>query len=137
MTREEKMEFDHEKLDVYKVSLKFAKLAVELIGTFPPGTANLSDQLKRASVSISLNIAEGAGEYSRSEKARFYRMSRRSATECAAIVDICKTLELGHTAVWTECRLTLLSIVSMLVKLIKSMNGDGAGQGQGQRHTLR
>jgi len=131
------MQFDHERLDVYQASLKFAKLAMELINEFPPGTANLSDQLKRASVSISLNVAEGAGEFSRSEKARFYRMSRRSATECAAIVDICKTLELGKPDMWTECRLTLLSIVSMLVKLIKSMNGDGIGQGQRQGHPLR
>ena len=93
----------------------------------------LGGKLKRAFVSISLNISEGAGEFSRSEKARFYRMSRRSATECAAVVDICKELELGTSALWTECRLTPLSIVSMLVKLIKSMNGQPSGQG----HPLR
>jgi four helix bundle protein len=129
------MEFDHERLDVYKASLNFAELATKLIETFPTGKSHLSDQFKRAFVSISLNIAEGAGEFSRSEKARFYRMSRRSATECAAIVDICKRLELGNSALWTECRINLLSIVSMLVKLIKSMNGKGTGQGQG--HPLR
>jgi len=129
------MEFDHERLDVYKTSLKFAKLATELISTFPTGTSHLTDQLKRAFVSISLNIAEGAGEFSRPEKARFYRMSRRSATECAAIIDICKQLELGNSALWTECRLALLSIVSMLVKLTKSMHGNGSGQGQGQGHS--
>lgn len=35
-----------------------------------------------------LNITEGAGEYSKSEKERFYRMARRSATECTAIFDV-------------------------------------------------
>ena len=66
------MKFDHENLDVYKTSLQFAKLGTKLIRTFPPGSAHIADQLKRAFVSISLNIAEGAGEFSRSEKARFY-----------------------------------------------------------------
>jgi four helix bundle protein len=41
-----------------------------------------------------LNIAEGAGEFSPSEKARFYRMARRSATECAAILHVCRRLAL-------------------------------------------
>jgi len=131
------MKFDQERLDVYQASLKFAKLAITLVQSFPTGQSHLTDQLKRASVSISLNIAEGAGEFSRSEKARFYRMSRRSATECAAIVDICRQLELGDSGLWTECRLSLLSIVSMLVKLIQSMKGDGSGHGQGHGHPLR
>lgn len=131
------MEFDHERLDVYQASLKFVDIATKLISTFPPGQSHLSDQLKRASVSITLNIAEGAGEFSRTEKARFYRMSRRSATECAAVVDICKQLELGKSELWAQCRLTLLSIVSMLVRLIKSMNGKSVGHGQGQGHPLR
>ena len=47
VTREEQMEFDHEGLDVYQASLTFAKLAMELINTFPSGPANLSDQLKK------------------------------------------------------------------------------------------
>ena len=131
------MEFDHERLDVYQASLKFFAIAIKLISTLPPGHSHLSDQLKRAFVSITLNIAEGAGVFSRAEKARFYRMSRRSATECAAVVDICKQLELGKSELRAECRQTLLSIVSMLVKLIKSMNGKSVGQGQGQGHPLR
>ena len=135
------MKFDHEQLDVYQESLKFARIATDLIGAFRPGNSVLSDQLRRAFVSVSLNIAEGAGEFSRTEKARFYRMSRRLATECAAILDICKELNLGTSAQWTEGRLVLLSIVSMLVKLIKTMNGQGSGQasgqGQGQGHPLR
>ena len=117
------MNFDHERLDVYQASLKFAKLAITLVQTFPTGQSHLTDQLKRASVSISLNIAEGAGEFSRSEKASFYRMSRRSATECAAIVDICRQLELGDSGLWTECRLSLLSI-----ELVKTYSIDEGGR---------
>jgi len=40
---------------------------------------------QRAATSVPLNIAEGAGEYSGAEKSRFYRIAKRSATECAGI----------------------------------------------------
>ena len=49
---------------------------------------NLIEQLLRAASSVCLNIAEGAGEYSRDEKIRFYRIARRSAWECSAAVDL-------------------------------------------------
>lgn len=54
----------------------------------PERRGDLRDQLRRASASIPLNLAEGAGEFSPSEKARFYRMARRSAAESAAILDL-------------------------------------------------
>jgi len=41
-----------------------------------------------------LNIAEGAGEFAPKEKVRFYRMARRSATESAAVLDVCRNLKL-------------------------------------------
>lgn len=44
-----------------------------------------------------ITIAEGAGEYARYEKHRFYRMAKRSATECAAILDIGQKLGLIAT----------------------------------------
>ena len=80
-------QFDHEKLDVYKVSIDFVSQAEEITKDLPKGRGYLVDQLQRAALSISLNIAEGAGEFSRKDKARFYRMALRSATECAAILD--------------------------------------------------
>jgi four helix bundle protein len=81
--------FDHEKLDVYKVAVEFVILSNEITEQLPRGKSYLADQLQRASSSISLNIAEGAGEFSSSEKCRFYRMAKRSATECAGILDLC------------------------------------------------
>ena len=72
---------DHEKLTVYQLAIEFVVLADVIIEHLPRGRAYLSDQLQRAGLSIPLNIAEGAGEYSIDEKARFYRMAKRSATE--------------------------------------------------------
>ena len=81
------MRFDHERLDVYRLALEFVAIANDLVESFPHGRAYLPDQLQRAATSVPLNVAEGAGEHSKRDKARFYRMARRSATECAAILD--------------------------------------------------
>ena len=88
------MYLDHEKLDVYQVAVEFVIIADGIVEQLPRGRGYLSDQLQRAALSIALNIAEGAGEYSSDEKIRFYRMAKRSATECAAIVNICLRLQL-------------------------------------------
>ncbi len=80
--------FDHEKLDVYHIGVEFVIIADSIVENLPRGRGYLSDQLQRAALSIPLNIAEGAGEYSIDEKARFYRMAKRSATECAGILNI-------------------------------------------------
>jgi four helix bundle protein len=89
-------EFDHERLDVYRVALEFVVLASDVAGRMPKGRAYLADQLQRAATSIALNIAEGAGEFASAEKARFYRIARRSATESAAILDVCRKLNLDE-----------------------------------------
>ena len=64
-----------------------------------------------------LNIAEGAGEYAIDEKARFYRMAKRSATECAGVLDVCQRLRLIEEKRYTRGRELLISIVSMLIKM--------------------
>ena len=98
-------------------------LAHAIVGAFPPGHGDLADQLKRASTSIALNIAEGAGEYSRADKARFYRMAKRSATECAAILDVARKIELVSCERLDAGRALLLRVVSMLIKMVRGLAG--------------
>ena len=111
--------FDHEKMDVYKVAIEFLALADEIAEDLPRGRAYLVDQLRRACSSVALNIAEGAGEFSGDEKARFYRMAKRSATECAAVLDVCRRLRLADDTRLDSGRNLLLRIVSMLIPLIR------------------
>jgi four helix bundle protein len=113
--------FDHERLDVYQKALDFCVTANALRNELPPGRGALSDQLDRAATSIALNIAEGAGEFAAREKARFYRIARRSATECAAIVDVASRTGLVRQTSSTEAKETLREIVAMLVGLAKKM----------------
>ena len=64
--------FDHDKLDVYGAALEFVALSDGIIAALPRGRSHLADQLQRASISIPLNIAEGAerrlGEPSRPQR---------------------------------------------------------------------
>ena len=108
---------DHEKLDVYQVAVEFVIIADGIVEQLPRGRGYLSDQLQRAALSIALNIAEGAGEYSSDEKIRFYRMAKRSATECAAIVNICLRLQLIDEKRYLQARELLIRLVSMLIKM--------------------
>jgi len=62
------MTLDHERLDVYRLALDFLVFAHQVLETLPRGRAHLSDQLTRASTSIVLNIAEGAGKHSKAVK---------------------------------------------------------------------
>ena len=114
--------FDHEKLDVYRAAIEFVVLVDKIVEQFPLGRAYLADQLLRAGTSISLNIAEGAGEYSGSEKSRFYRMAKRSATECAGIFDICKQIGIVNEELFVRGRELLGRIVAMLIKMVQKQS---------------
>jgi four helix bundle protein len=106
-------------LDVYQIAIEFVVLADGIVEHLPRGRAYLSDQLHRAALSIPLNIAEGAGEYAVEEKARFYRMAKRSATECAGILDVCQRLQLIDEQYQTKGRELIIRIVSMLIKMVR------------------
>jgi four helix bundle protein len=109
--------FHHERLDVYRTAIEFVVTADTIASRLPRGRHYLADQLRRAATSITLNIAEGAGEFSRGEKSRFYRIARRSATECTAVRDVCQNLELGTPQDFEEGRELLHRIISMLTRL--------------------
>lgn len=106
-------------MDVYQTAIEFVVLADDIVEQLPRGRAYLNDQLHRAALSITLNIAEGAGEYAIEEKARFYRMAKRSATECAAILDVCERLKLVDDQQRAKGRELLTRIVAMLVKMAR------------------
>jgi four helix bundle protein len=113
--------FDHERLEVYQRALALVAACDVIRRSFPSGYGSLADQLDRSSVSIALNIAEGAGEFARREKARFYRIARRSATESAAILDVASRLGAATSSDVSAAKALLLDIVSMLVQLAKAM----------------
>lgn len=114
--------FDHEKLDAYHIAIEFVILSDVVIEHLPRGRGYLSDQLQRAALSIPLNIAEGAGEYAIDEKMRFYRMAKRSGTECAGILEVCRKLQLLDEQRYAKGRELLIRIVSILTKMAQRNN---------------
>ena len=111
------MQFDHEKLDVYKVSLEFNKFISLIAGRMKGIQRHACDQLVRAGLSIPLNIAEGNGKRSSIDRRRFWEIARGSSMECSAILDV-----LIITGVFSEEELSkgkelLYRIVSMLSKM--------------------
>ena len=124
-------EFEHERLDVYQAAIQFTVSASASAGGLPRGRSYLADQLRRAASSISFNIAEGAGEFAPADKARFYRMARRSTTESAAILDACRVLSLTDEAASTNGRGLLLRVVAMLTAMVVKISGSGSGSGSG------
>ena len=113
-------------MEVYQRALVFVRTASSLRTTLLRRHAGLADQLDRAAVSIALNIAEGAGEFARREKARFYRIARRSATECAAILDVTHELRLADEETVCAGKEQLRAIVGSLIGLGKKMESEAA-----------
>jgi len=114
------MVLDHEKLEVYQLALEFLVFANEIIGALPRGRRHLADQFTRASMSIVLNLAEGAGKHSKPDKRRYYLTARGSATESAALLDVCWRLKLLEEGKQMAGKEMLVRVVSMLVKLAQS-----------------
>ena len=114
------MQLDHERLDVYDLALEFLVLANGIIEGLPRGRSHLADQFTRASLSIVLNLAEGAGKHSKLDKRRYYVTARGSATESAALLDVCQRLKLLDEAGHRAAKGMLVRIVSMLIKLAQS-----------------
>jgi four helix bundle protein len=110
------------KLDVYQVAIRFLPLAAAIVDSLPPRYASLADQLRRASLSIPLNIAEGSGKSTSPDQRRFYAIARGSAMECAAILDACTARSPIEQPRAEEVDQLLLSTVRMLSKMCRAQN---------------
>lgn len=78
--------FDFQKLTVYQKAKVFQNKTNDLIKSHSFDRIT-NDQLKRASLSIMLNIAEGTARTTKKDRRHFYVMARGSVFECAAILD--------------------------------------------------
>ena len=117
--------FDHEKLNVYQVSLAFNEWVGELLASIEAKAA-AKDQLDRAATSIPLNIAEGNGKFSKRDRARFFDIARGSALEAAASLDVLVSRRLTTKTQIIPAKEQLIQIVNMLMGLLKGLGYDFA-----------
>ncbi len=111
---------DHERLDVYQCAIDFLAVSVKVMEAIPRGHGPLVYQLKRASWSIPLNIAEGCGKTGQADKRRFFAIARGSAMECGAVLDVCKVLRIGEPELLQEGKRLLTRVVAMLTKMCRA-----------------
>jgi len=114
------MTFMFEKLEVYQRAVDLAEKIDRLTETFPTtGHYHVIDQLRRASLSISLNIAEGNGRWHTKERKNFFWIARGSAFECVPLVELCRRRKLMTEETCAALKAELEILSKMLTALIK------------------
>lgn len=116
-------QFDHERLKVYQQSIRFVEFATSVLDE-AHRSRSVHTQLDRASTSIPLNIAEGNGKHTSSDRCRFFDIARGSALECAACLGVLLTKEAIGREKAQKGKELLLEIVSMLVGLIRANSSE-------------
>ena len=86
-------DFFYKKLDAYKIAKEFTIYVYSLLKEYPPFEQYaLCDQLRRATISVPSNIAEGMGLMSIKERIHFLEISYASLTEALCQLDISESL---------------------------------------------
>lgn len=114
-------------------AIESVAIADGIVENLPRGRAYLTGQLHSSATSIPLDMADGAGEFNRKDKARFYRMALRSATECATTLDVCHCLNLLEAERRDPGRDLLLRTVSMLTQTLRNLGESITGRGTERR----
>jgi four helix bundle protein len=110
---------NHQQLDVYKVSHEMLLECYRITKQFPPEERfNLISQIRRASLSVKLNIAEGASRISRAERKRFYEIARGSIIEIDAALDAVVDLQYVTMERLKDLGVLLNRCFSMLCKMM-------------------
>ena len=112
----------YENLQVYQKGYKTALSVYELTKEYPPEEKyGMIDQMRRSSVSIPLNIAEGYGK--KSSKAEFIRyllMAIGSCNEMNVLIHLSKDIGYIDKETYTKAKFCYEEIGKMLSGLIKS-----------------
>lgn len=107
----------HEKLHCYQKALALTQEVTFTVRCWPQGYRYFADQIKRASASIVLNIAEGNARRGVKDRKHFFHIARASAAEVSACLDLGRAFQLlAQAQVW-ELQDNLTQIGYMLYAL--------------------
>jgi four helix bundle protein len=118
--------FDFEKLIVYQKAVDFADVICDHTEQFERGYSFLADQFNRAALSISNNIAEGNGRFTKADRKHFFGISRGSVHECVPMLELARRRQLVTNEGHASLKERLEEIGRMLAGLI---NGLGNREG--------
>ena len=112
----------HKKLDVWQKSLVLIQRIYELTRSFPKiEIYGLTNQMRRAVISILANISEGAARQTKKEFIQFLHMAQGSLSELDTHLEISEKLGYLKEANIEELSLLMNDIDKMLTGLIKSL----------------
>lgn len=110
--------FGYRKLIAYQKGKEVVKRTYQLLKKFPAEERYaMCDQLRRASVSISSNIAEGINRFSVKDKAHFVEMAYGSLMEVSSQFEIAE--ELGY--IRSEDRLSMDMLIEEEARLLSGL----------------
>ncbi len=112
--------FDFEKLEVYIKARQFNIVINDFLKNNKLDKVTY-DQLRRASFSIMLNIAEGSGRFTRPDKRNFYIIARGSVFECLAIFDYLKEIKHIDVSLFENFYSSLEEMSKILFALIRGL----------------
>jgi four helix bundle protein len=109
-------------LDVWKLGMSLAKLVYEATASFPESEKyGITSQIRRASVSVPSNIAEGADRASTKDFIRFLNMSLGSLAELETQMLLSKDLTFISEHKTSEIVMQITRIRKMIVSLKKAL----------------
>jgi four helix bundle protein len=115
--------YKFEKLKVWQESLELIKEVYRLCDKLPKNEErNLIDQIRRATVSINLNIAEGSGSENDVEFKRYLFIAKKSLFEVIAILKVIEKLYNIKIDLVLEKIELLSKLISGLIKYLKNNN---------------
>ena len=116
-------EFGYRKLIAYQKAKEVVKHTYQLLKKFPAEERYaMSDQLRRASVSITSNIAEGVNRYSVKDKAHFIEIAYGSLMEVSSQFEIAEDLKYITSDERLSMDLLVAEVARLLTGLQKTYN---------------
>lgn len=117
---------NYKELNVWKHSIELANEIFQLVKKFPRDEKfSTIDQIKRCTISISSNIAEGSGRNSEKEFVQFLSISYGSSCELDSLLTVCKVVKYITEEEFNELGNKIITIQKMIKSLqnsIKSRN---------------
>ena len=118
----EEFKFSFEKLEVWQNSRAFVKSVYLIINKLPNEEKfAICNQLRRASVSVSSNIAEGSSRFSPKDQFRFIEIAYGSLIETYCQLKLCIDLEYISENEMEECKKLIFQISRQLSNLNKTI----------------
>lgn len=117
------LKLNHKKLKVWQLSLDFVSLVYQMTSLFPKVEIyGITNQLRRAAVSLPSNIAEGASRNSLQERNRFYEIARSSLVEIDTQIELSKRLAYCKKEDLLALEEQMNHLFAMLSNMIKRSN---------------